>query len=166
LIAVRKVPESGELVFGVQRSSHLVVIPLADSGAVRRVVLTGGYGNAVPYVRATTTEVWAVDYDTLVRLDRRTWRVTVQSACRMPPEATRMFVGDLWWPPDEGFAIIPRPGNADVAVIDPATMTLTRAVSLGRAQYRHVMCHILHLRSPPSPAGTRPSGALGAQPAR
>jgi len=43
-----------------------------------------------------------------------------------------MFVGDLWWPPDEGFAIIPRPGNADVAVIDPATMILTRTVPLGR----------------------------------
>ena len=83
VIAVRKVPESGELVFGVQRPSQLVVIPPADSGAVRRVGLNGGYGNAVPYVRATASEVWAVDYDTLVRLDRAPGRSRERSACRM-----------------------------------------------------------------------------------
>jgi YVTN family beta-propeller protein len=132
VIAVGKVPESGELVFGVQRSSDLVVISPAHSGAVRRVGLNGGYGNAVPYVRATAPEVWAVDYDTLVRLDRRTWAVTGAIRLQDAPEGTRMFVGDLWWPPDEGFAIVPRPGSADVTVIDPATMTLTRTVPLGR----------------------------------
>jgi hypothetical protein len=132
VIAVRDVPETGELVFGVQRSSHLVVATPAHSGAVRRVDLNGGYGNAVPHVRAKAPEVWAVDYDTLVRLDRRTWAVTGTIRLQDAPQGTRMFVGDLWIPPDEEFAIIPRPGSADIAVIDPNTLTLTQTVQTGR----------------------------------
>ena len=132
VIAVREVPETGELVFGVQRSSHLVVAPSAHSGAVRRVDLSGGHGNAVPYMRANAPEVWAVDYDTLVRLDRRTWTVTGTIRLQDAPPGTRMFAGDLWMPPDEDFAVIPRPGCADIAIIDPDTLTLARTVQTGR----------------------------------
>jgi len=132
VIAVRDVPETGELVFGVQRSSHLVVVTPSHPGAVRQVGLSGGHGNAVPYMRAKAPEVWAVDYDTLVRLDRRTWTVTGTIRLQDAPQGTRMFVGDLWMPPGENFAIIPRPGNADIAVIDPDTLTLARTVQLSR----------------------------------
>ena len=31
-------------------------------------------------------------------------------------------------PPDEGFAVIPRPFSADIAIIDPVTLTLDRTV--------------------------------------
>jgi hypothetical protein len=109
VIAVRDVPESSEIVFGVQRSSHLVVVRPLHSGAVRQVGLSGGHGNAVPYMRAKAPEVWAVDYDTLVRLDRRTWTVTGTIRLQDAPQDARMFVGDLWMPPDEDFAIIFRP---------------------------------------------------------
>jgi hypothetical protein len=132
VIAVRGVPETGELVFGVQRSSHLVLDTPASSGAVRQVDLSGGCGNAIPYVRVREPEVWAVDYDTLVRLDRRTWRVTGTIRLQDAPRGARMFVGDLWMPPGEDFAIIPRPGSADIAVIDPDTLTLARTVHTGR----------------------------------
>jgi hypothetical protein len=64
------------MVFGIQRSSRLVVISPEHSGTAHQVGLGGRHGNAVPHVRHTAPEVWAVDYDTLVRLDRRTWQVT------------------------------------------------------------------------------------------
>ena len=131
VIAVRLVPETGELVFGVQRSSHLVVTP-SGGGAVRRVGLSGAHGNAVPYMRAKAPEVWAVDYDTLVRLDRRSWTVTGTVRLQDAPYGTRMFVGELWMPPEEDFAIIPRPGSADIVIVDPDTLTPARHVRLGR----------------------------------
>ena len=128
VIAVRDVPETGELVFGVQRSSHLVVVAPAHGGTVRWVGLSGGYGNAVPWIRAHAPEVWAVDYDTLVRLDRHTWTVTGTVRLQHASQGTRLFTGDLWMPPDEGFAVIPRPFSADIAIIDPVTLTLDRTV--------------------------------------
>ena len=132
VIAVREVPGTGELVFGIQRSSHLVVISPGHRGAARQVSLSGRHGNAVPHVRHTAPEVWAVDYDTLVRLDRRTWQVTGTIRLQDAPEGTAMFIGDLWMPPDEAFAVVPRPGMADIAVVDPDTMTLIRTCHLGK----------------------------------
>lgn len=131
VIAVREVPGTGELVFGLQRSSHLVVSP-RHGGAVRQVGLSGRRGNAVPHIRHMAPEVLAVDYDSLVRLDRRTWEVTGTIRLHDAPEDTAMFVGDLWMPPDEAFAVVPRPGRADIAVVDPDTMTLIRTRHLGR----------------------------------
>ena len=43
-----------------------------------------------------------------------------------------MFIGDLWMPPDEAFAVVPRPGMADIAVVDTDTMTLIRTRHLGK----------------------------------
>jgi hypothetical protein len=48
------------------------------------------------------------------------------------PAGTAMFVGDVWLPPDTALAVVPRPGVADIAVVDPETMTLIRTCQLGR----------------------------------
>ena len=58
-------------------------------------------------------------------------RSPARSACRTPP-GTRTFVGDLWLPPEEDFAIIPRPGSADIAFVDPDTLTLAGTTHTGR----------------------------------
>jgi hypothetical protein len=95
VIAVSAVPDTDELVFGVQRSSHLVVVSPSADIPVRLVNLADGSGNAVPHLRTTAPEVWAVDYDTLVRVDRRTWEVTGVLHLQEAATGTRMFVGDL-----------------------------------------------------------------------
>jgi len=132
VLAVQEVPGTGELVFGIQRSSHLAVTTPGHGGAVRQIGLGGRYGNAIPHLRRTASEVWAVDYDTLVRLDWRTWDVTGTIRLYDAPAGTAMFTGDVWLPPDEALAVVPRPGMADIAVVDPQTMTLIRTCHLGR----------------------------------
>jgi len=132
VIAVASVPENRELVYGLQRSSHLVVVPVLEEGALRRVALADRNGNAVPYVCTSAAEVWVVDYDTVVRLDRRTWEVTGSVLLQEPSAGTRMFVGDLWMPSTEDFVLIPRPGSGDVALVNPRDMTVSRSINLGR----------------------------------
>lgn len=62
--AVILMPVPSPLVFGNQRSSHLVGIISGGRGACTRSVLAGGTGNVVPYVGHVAPEVWAADYDT------------------------------------------------------------------------------------------------------
>jgi hypothetical protein len=96
VIAVVEVPETGELLFGVQRSSDLVLIDPVTNAPVRRVGLAGRLGNPVPQVRRTAPEVWAIDYDTVVRLDRTSWTVTGTFLAQPPGNSgTAMFAGEL-----------------------------------------------------------------------
>jgi hypothetical protein len=132
VMAVASVPETGEMVFGLQRSSHLVVVDPSSDRAIRVVDLAGGNGNAIPYLRSKAAEVWAVDYDTLVRLDRLTWKVTGSIRLQEAIAGTRMFVGRVWMPPAEDYVLIPRPGSGDVVLLDPADMKVLRGVNLGR----------------------------------
>lgn len=132
VIAVSPVPGSEDLVFGIQRSSHLVVTTPSSAKAVRRVDLSGGHGNAVPHVRLRPPEIWAVDYDTLVRLDCRSWEVTGTLRLQEATAGTRMFVGDLWMPPDESYVLVPRPGMGDIVAIDPIRLTQVSAATTGR----------------------------------
>lgn len=132
VIAVSPLPESEDLVFGIQRSSHLVVASPSATKAVRRVDLSGGHGNAVPHVRAGAPEIWTVDYDTLVRLDWRSWEVTGTLRLQEAVAGTRMFVGDLWMPPDESYVLVPRPGMGDIVAIDPIRLVRIGTATTGR----------------------------------
>lgn len=130
--AVSPVPDSEDLVFGIQRSSHLVVVSPLPTRTVRRVALSGNYGNAVPHLRLVASEIWAVDYDTLVRLDWRTWEVTGTLRLQDAAAGARMFVGDLWMPPDESYLLVPRPGMGDIVAVDPIRLAQVGITSTGR----------------------------------
>jgi hypothetical protein len=132
VIAVSEVPRSGDLVFGIQRSSHLVVSSPSLANSIRRVDLSGGHGNAVPHVRVGAAEIWTVDYDTLVRLDWRSWEVTGTLRLQEASSGTRMFVGDLWMPPDEQYVPVPRPGTGDIIAIDPVRLAQVSVATTGR----------------------------------
>jgi hypothetical protein len=86
----------------------------------------------VPYVRYGAPEVWAVNHDTLVRLDWRTWEVTGTICLQDAPQRTAMFAGDVWMPPDEARVVVPHRGTGDIAIVDPGTMALSRTCRLGR----------------------------------
>jgi hypothetical protein len=131
VVAVAAIPQSGELLFGVQRAGHLV---LAErSGERRRTVeLAQRRGNPVPHVRTTAAEVWAIDYDTLVCLDSSTWDATGVVRLQEAADGRAMFVGDLWMPPSEDVIVVPRPGSGDVVLVDPARLHVDRSVPLGR----------------------------------
>jgi hypothetical protein len=113
----------GQLLFGVQRSSDLVLCAADTLQVVRTMSLTGHLGNPVPLLRRLASEIWAIDYDTVVRVDYRDWKVTGSTRLETPNGA-RGFLGGLWMTADERHAVIPRPFDADVIVLDAATMTI------------------------------------------
>jgi hypothetical protein len=122
--AAVQVPETGDLLFGVQRSSDLVLCDLEQLNVKREIRLTGHLGNPVPFMRRSAPEVWAVDYDTVVRVDRRTWQVTGDHVGQQPIDGSRKFLGDMWFPADERTAVVARPFLGDVVTLDTSTMTV------------------------------------------
>ncbi|TCN40118.1 hypothetical protein EV644_10645 [Kribbella orskensis] len=123
----------GEYVFGVQRSSDLVVCDPTDLSVIRDVPLAGRFGNPAPFLRAGGSELWAVDYDTVVRLD--TDSLTVEDRWLGQPPQTRgvwMFLGDVWMPRHERELMIARPGAGDVVAIDAESLRVVRRWLTGR----------------------------------
>ena len=79
----------------------------------------------------TTSKAWVVDYDTLVRLDRDDWSIDREALLQGPRKMAGMFLGNMWTPHDQSYLLVPRPGSGDVLVIDPDSLAVTEAVSLG-----------------------------------
>ncbi|GAA1241231.1 hypothetical protein [Oryzihumus leptocrescens] len=125
---------SGEYLFGIQRCSDLVLCDPIDLSVIREVPLAGRLGNPVPFLRAGGTEVWAVDYDTVVRLDAASLGVEDRWLGQPPANnGHRMFLGDLWMSRDEQEILAPRPGSGDVVSLDPGNLRVARTwVTSGR----------------------------------
>jgi hypothetical protein len=124
---------TGEYLFGVQRSSELVLCDPTDLSVIRGVSLAGRLGNPIPVLRADGTELWAVDYDTVVRLDSRSLIVQDQGLGQPPaPTGHRTFLGDLWLSRDERQLVVARPGSGDVVSLDPDSLRVADAWVTGR----------------------------------
>lgn len=133
-------PETDELLFGVVRSSELVLCAPDSASVIRQVRLTGNLGNPEPYVRRHAPEVWAINYDTVVRVDRRQWQVTGDHF-----GGGRRFLGRLGWPPDERHVVVPRPGCGDVLVLDPADLSVRHRIRIGRQPFEAVVLPAGHV---------------------
>jgi len=132
VISVAALEGSDELVFGVQRSSDLVLWDIEQGTVTRRVPLADRGGN--PSVQIiNVSEAWVIDYDTVVKLDPNGWSIT---GCRLmqPPDedGRRMFVGSLSIDRDGMSVLVPRPGQGDVCILRRSDLELLDCVDVGR----------------------------------
>ena len=119
IIGVTEIPGDSQVLISVQRDSRLVLYdPLAQ--AKRGLIeLADRRGNPSLFFRRHAKEVWAVDYDTIVKLDPTSWQVL--GARRLQPEdwqGTNQFIGDVWFNRDETMCVVARPFSGDVVVLD------------------------------------------------
>jgi len=134
----------GRLLFGVQRSSELVVCESQTLREIGTVPLSDGEGNPLPFLRDGGNEIWAIDYDTLVVLEGGSLRVT--GSWRMQPgvpshelwadspwpdQESRQFVGGAWMAGDESVILVPRPFSGDVLAFDPECREVVRSWRTG-----------------------------------
>jgi hypothetical protein len=124
-------PRAGVLVYGVQRSSELVVCDADSQRVSQKVPLAGRSGNPRPLLSRSTGRMWVIDCDTLVRLDRSSFRLEETAQLQPAPDRTAMFVGEPWLADDEKTLIVARPFSGDVAVVDADSLKITSTVALG-----------------------------------
>jgi hypothetical protein len=128
---VTEVPHNDLLLFAVQRSSELVLYDPTSQGKVGSIQLAGRGGNPTPYYRRYASELWADDYDTLVKLDASTG--AMMGSLIMEARATgRQFMGRFAFDRLETLCVLARPFSGDVVGLDPSTLEITHRCAIGR----------------------------------
>jgi hypothetical protein len=120
----------GTAIVSVQRSSRLILHDLGNGGAAQTIDLAGRAGN--PRLRLRGEELWATDYDTLVVVSTRDWRVDRRRRLQGAGTGTREFVGDFAFMPDGALCAVARPFSGDVVAVDPGTLRIIASAKLGR----------------------------------
>jgi hypothetical protein len=137
IIGVAEVPGSPHVLISVQRDSQPLLYDPRSRTVVRRISLAGRVGNPVVRFRARAPELWATDYDVLLRLDARDWSIT--NAVRLAGlpagggPAARQYIGDFAFNHDESLCVVARPFEGDVVALNTESFSVThRAVTGGR----------------------------------
>jgi hypothetical protein len=121
-------PDPRYALISVQRSSTLIVHDLETGKAHQQVTLGAQQGN--PRLMLRENMVWATDYDTLVQVDARSWRVLGKKNLQRAPAGTGQFIGDCSFSAD-GTCCVARPHSGDVVAVDDS-LKIRRRVTVGR----------------------------------
>jgi len=132
IVEALEIPGQDLALVSVARSSTLVMHELSTGQRVGTIDLVGRAGNPKLELRAGASEVWASDYDTLVVVDRRTWRVIRSRRIQTAQGGTQQFIGDYAFSPQETSCLVARPFSGDVVELDPGSLRITRVAGLGR----------------------------------
>ena len=124
------IPDSHLLLIAIQRDSRPVVYDPVMREVLGHIALAERRGNPTLYFREDAPELWADDYDTLLRLRVPTWEVLDAVEVQQAEGGMRKFIGSFWFPPDESFCVVARPFSGDAAIIDPESFAVVRTVSL------------------------------------
>ena len=132
IIGVAEIPYTDNVIVSVQRSSALIIHDPAARAKVGEVKLAGHAGNPQLYFRRNARELWASDYDTLIRLDCSTWRIIDSRRLQSAAVGTAQFIGSFTMDPGEQICAVARPFSGDVVAIDTRTFKPTLFSDLGR----------------------------------
>lgn len=132
ILDVVPVPNSPYVVISIQRDSHLVLYDPRTRIAIRRIALTGRAGNPAFQFRQTAPELWAVDYDMLVRVESTQWLLMDALKVQQSATGTAQFVGGFAFDPTERLCAIARPASGDVIALDTKTFQVSHRAETGR----------------------------------
>lgn len=132
IIGVLELPGEDAALVSVQRSSELVLHDLATGRTNGSIDLGGRGGNPILQFRNGGNEIWASDYDTLVVLERKGWRIVRSARLQGAAAGTQQFIGDYSFAPDEQICVVARPFSNDIVGIDAATLKIRRSAKVGR----------------------------------
>lgn len=133
------VPGSDLLLMPVQRDSEPIVYDLTERRKVGSIKLANRHGNPTLRFRRTAPELWADDYDTLLRLDIDSWRIRderrlqedIVSKVQGRNSLGRAFIGEYCFDLDEVRCAVARPFSGDIVVLDTASFRQALRVPTG-----------------------------------
>jgi hypothetical protein len=139
IVGVTEIPGDARVLVSVQRDSRLVLYDPVAQAKRALIELAGRHGNPIPIFRRRAKEVWAVDYDTVVKLDPASWRVlAAQRLQGVDRQGMNHFIGDLWFDHDETMCVVARPASGDVLVLDPHDLKPRRRCKTGQQPHEAV----------------------------
>ena len=131
IIGVVEVPNQNLLLVSVQRDSQPVLYDPHQRQAIRKIHLADRGGNPRLRFRSKANELWADDYDTLLKLNPADW--TVQESKRLQDAAagTAQFIGAFEFNSDESLCAVARPFSGDVIALDTSSFKIRYRCKIG-----------------------------------
>ena len=121
IVGVTELP-SGNLIVSIQRDSHPVVYDPIRKRVIRKLSLADKAGNPSIRLSASGNEIWADDYDTVLKLDAQSLEVIGSRCLQMSTTGTAQFIGRWSLDEEQSLCIVPRPFSGDVVAISTDTM--------------------------------------------
>jgi hypothetical protein len=131
IVGATEVPNSGLLIIAVQRDSAPVLYDPGEKQALRKLQLADRHGNPEFRPRMLANELWASDYDSIVKLDASSLTTIKSVRVQDAPVGTQKFMGDFCFNRDESLCWIARPFSGDAVGLDADSMHQKFRVELG-----------------------------------
>jgi hypothetical protein len=131
IVGVAEVPDSRLLLISVQRSSKVVVYDPHTSRQVATFALCGRQGNPTLQFRSRARELWAVDYDTIVKVTPDSWGVVKSRRLQGASRGTAQFIGSFSFDAHETLCAVARPFSGDIVALDPKTLRTRYRAKVG-----------------------------------
>jgi hypothetical protein len=90
--------------------------------ALKALELRNRIGNPNLFFRRRANELWADDYDSVVKLEPATWRVLGSRLLQPARTGTKQYIGQFSFDADESLCAVARPFSRDVLGLDPTTL--------------------------------------------
>ena len=122
---------SGELIVSVQRDSTPIVYDPKTKKVLKKLTLANRHGNPKFRLTKHRGEIWADDYDTILKMDVDT--LTIKGSRRMQASLTGSaeFIGDWSFDEEESLCLVSRPFSGDVAAISTDNLKTRFVASTG-----------------------------------
>jgi len=126
---IQSIINNDEVIFSIQRSSELIVCNVENNSVTRKVELAGKHGN--PLLKyAQNKELWALDYDTIVKIDSNTYECIVSALLQPPKNGMGQFCGEYVFNKTQTCCLVSRPFSNDVICLNTKNLKIERKVEL------------------------------------
>lgn len=122
VVAVTEVPGQSLVVVSVQRDSRPILYDPITRSKVGALSLCGRGGNPSLFFRRYARELWADDYDTILKIEPSTWRVLESRRLQGGTAGTRQFIGRFSFDSDEALCVVARPFSGDALALSPRSL--------------------------------------------
>lgn len=109
--------DSGNLIVSIQRDSQPVLYDPKTKTVIRKLSLAGGNGNPKFRFARQRREIWADDYDTIIKFDSNTLAPKASKRLQMAATGMAQFIGDWTFNSDESLCLVSRPFCGNVVAI-------------------------------------------------
>lgn len=130
LVDAVALPNSAQVLIGIQRSSRIVIHDLSTGTLERDFELAGRNGN--PKLDIVGNELWTIDYDTFVRIDLRTFHALGSVLLQPSANGTGQFAGSMYRHLLTKKIAVARPYSGDVIIVDPKSFKIEQSITIGR----------------------------------
>lgn len=131
VIGVVEVPNDDKLIISVQRDSHPILYDLDQRKVISKLSLADRSGNPTLRFTQHLSELWADDYDTIVRLDPSDWSIKNSMLLQGASTGCRQFIGAYCFNQDESMCAVARPFSGDVVALNTKKFKVTHTCNLG-----------------------------------